>query len=172
MGDINWTDEDETSDEVKAVEEESPDVGELPEANSEGAPDWVRIPDKMKFPRGAQVIFVRFRAELTAAPQKGERQAILWPLSEGDEKHAYMRAQSDPNRAPGQLAKQMIRAIDGHVVNWDGVSDGPGNVDRFWNEIGGRYRMQLIRLYSKLHILNVDEQRDFFEHCVAVRTAG
>lgn len=170
---LEWADDSTEQAEEKSDEsdEQSAALG-LPEASTEGAPQWVKIPKGMKFPRGAPVVFIQFRAHLTASPSKGDRQAILWPLSDGDEKAAYQRAMSDPNRAPGQLAKQMVRSIDGHEVDWSGSPDHPGNIDRFWNEIGGRYRTQLIRLYTKLHILNEEEQRDFFENCVAVRTAG
>ncbi len=32
-----------------------------------------------------------------------------------------------------ELAKQMIRAVDGHRVDWTGQPGSPGHVERFWN---------------------------------------
>lgn len=162
----------EQADAEKKAEAENVLRPDLPEPTEGGAPPWVKIPEGFKFPRGIQVVFVKLRADLTARPEKGDRQAILWALSEADEKAAYNRSMQDPNRAPGQLAKQMIRAIDGHTVDWSGSPDHPGNIDKFWNEMGGKYRSQMIRLWNRLHVLSEDEQRDFFEHCIAVRSTG
>lgn len=154
-----------------AIEPKAERFATLPEATQGGAPPWVKIPEGFKFPRGRQIAFVRFRAEWTDTPEAGERQAILWALTDADEKIALSRAMGDVNRAAGELAKQMVRAIDGYVSDWTGAN-GPANIDQWWNAIGGRCRGMLIRIFTQLHVLNEDERKDFFEHCIALRTAG
>lgn len=152
----------------------------MPAASDDRPPRWVRIPKGLRFPKGRQAVFIRFKAEWTDVPWKGHalvdekgtwRQCIAWALTDADEKMALGRAMSDANRAPGQLAKQMIRAVDGYQADWSG-SPGEGSIDAWWTEIGGRCRTQLIRLYTQLHMLSEDEQKDFFETCIAVRSTG
>jgi hypothetical protein len=152
---------------------------ELPEAEARGAPPWVKIPNGFKFPRGRQVLFLKFRAEWTDAPWKGDeltgldgkwRQCICWPISIGDKKVAFGRAKSDPNRASDELTLQMIRAIDGREVKWDGLPEG--RVEDWWNEIGERCRNLLTKVFLQLHSLDRSQQQDFFENCIAVRTTG
>lgn len=143
----------------------------IPAADDGPLPAWVISPEGLKYPRGRQAYFLRFRGEWTDTPKKGDRQCILWTLNDGDEKMAYARSMGDPNRAMGQLARQMVRAVDGHVVDWSGAPS-PGNIDKWWSEIGGKCRSQIVRLYTKLHILQLEDQKDFFENCVAVRVVG
>jgi hypothetical protein len=148
-----------------------------PPRPSNTAPDWAKIPTvgvdgkPFRFPRGVEVFFVRIRGHLTAARQKGDRILVIWGLSDGDEKLAFQRSISDSNRAITELAKQSVRAIDGHAASWDG-RPGPGNVDQLWREIGGKGRGQLVRLYSQLHVYDAAEQADFFENCVASVATG
>lgn len=144
---------------------------EIPDARAGGAPPWAKIPAGFKFPRGRQVAFLRFRAEWTDTPWKGDRQAIVWTLTDADEKVALGRATGDVNRAASELSKQMLRAIDGHEVDWGGTP-GPGNVDRWWTEIGGKCRQILVRVYTQLHVLSEEERADFFENCIEVRSTG
>jgi hypothetical protein len=153
--------------------EEEPEkpFADLPDARPGGAPGWVKIPEGFTFPRGRQVAFLRFRGTWTDTPDKGERQCILWALTDADEKMALSRAQGDVNRAANELAKQMVRALDGHVADWSG-NPGVGNIDQWWNEIGGRCRGMLVRIFTQLHVLNTEERKDFFEHCIELRTAG
>jgi len=160
---------DDAATEAKAKKDQT--FAPLPEARAGGAPAWVEIPANFKFPRGRQVAFVRFRASWTDTPEKGERQAILWALTDADEKVALSRAMGDVNRAANELAKQMVRAVDGHVADWSG-EPGPANIDRWWNEIGARCRGMLVRIFTQLHVLNEEERKDFFESCIALRTAG
>lgn len=143
----------------------------LPDASDAPLPRWVKVPKDLKFPRGRRVVFVFFHEHLTDAPALGNRQAILWSLTPEDEKFAFTRAMGDANRAPGELAKQMLRAVDGYVADWSGTAS-PGSVDKFWREVGGRYRDLLIRLYAQLHVLSGKEVDDFFENCVAVRSTA
>ncbi len=143
----------------------------IPNARAGGAPQWAKIPSGFKFPRGRQVAFIRFRAEWTDTPWKGDRQAIVWSLTDADEKIGLARAMGDVNRAANELSKQMLRAVDGYEVTWDG-SPGPGNIDRWWTEIGGKCRQILVRVYTQLHVLSEEERTDFFENCIEVRTTG
>jgi len=143
----------------------------LPDARSGGAPKWATVPPNLKFPRGRQVAFIRFKAEWTDAPHRGDRQCIVWGLTDIDEKVALGRAIGDPNRAANELAKQMIRSVDGHVVDWSG-DPGPGNIDQWWREVGGKCRQMLIRIYTQLHVLSEDDRRTFFESCIELRTTG
>jgi hypothetical protein len=117
-------------------------------------------------PPGRQVFFVRLRAGWTDRPDKGDRQCILWSLTEADEKIALRRTRGDVLRASDELAKQMVRAIDGQVVNWTSVSPVT-----FWDEIGGRCRQLLKSHYAKTHVLGAEETADFFANCIAARTA-
>lgn len=141
------------------------------------APDWARIPTQgtdgkpWRFPRGVEVFFVRIRGNLTAARQKGDRILVVWGCSDGDEKLAVQRAMADSNRAITELAKQTIRAVDGHAADWSG-KPGPGNVDQLWRELGGKGRGQVVRLYTQLHVYDAAEQADFFENCVASVATG
>lgn len=158
-----------------APEEDDPSVvapfAELPAARPGGAPAWVKIPEGFKFPRGRQVAFIKFKADWTDTPDKGERQCILWSLTDADEKMALVRARGDVNRAASELAKQMVRALDGFSADWSG-NPGSGNIDTWWNEIGGRCRGMLVRIFTQLHVLSEDERTDFFENCIELRTAG
>lgn len=143
----------------------------IPDARAGGAPPWARLPAGMKFPRGRQVAFIKFKPEWTDAPQNGERQCIVWGLTDIDEKLAFGRAMGDPNRAMGELTKQMIRAIDGVQVDWSG-GGGPGSIDAWWREIGGKCRQMLSRIYTQMNVLPPEEQKDFFENCIELRTTG
>ena len=49
------------------------------------------------------------------------------------------------------MTKQMIRVIDGVDAGWEG---GPGDIDKFWDDMGQRYRHQFINLYAKQHQLD------------------
>lgn len=155
-------DERELGMEAGEADDEEP-AGEIPD---EAAPDWAVLPPELKVPAGRQLYFVRFRAEWTDRPDKGDRQCILWSLTEADEKNALKRTRGDAMRGLDELSKQMVRAIDGKVVNWVGVSPAT-----FWDEIGGRCRQLLKSHYTKTHMLGAEETADFFANCIAVRTA-
>lgn len=129
-------------------------------------PAWCPpIPTGVKIPKGRLAFPMRFREHLTDAPWKGERSFVLWSLSPGDEKLAYSRARGDAARGAAELAKQMIRVVDG--VPATDVRGDAGSVDEFWNEIGGKCRQFLIKWYVQTHVMNEEEQTDFFENCVA-----
>lgn len=143
----------------------------LPETGGDDVPEWALVPQHLKVPRAKQVVFLKFPAALTDAPLKGDRQCIVWTLSDGEEKLAADRCEGKSNRAPAEYSKQMIRAVDGVIVDWS-KTKGPGSLDEFWREIGPKGRNILMRVYTQLHLASDDELRDFFEQCVAVRTAG
>lgn len=137
-----------------------------------GVPAWATPPPPgMKFPRGRQIMFIRIRAELTDAPWKGERQCICWSINLADERLALKRAQGDGLKLTDELAKQMIRAVDGHRANWDGLR-GEDDIEVFWSEIGRKGRTILQRLFTQMHIPDPRQLSDFFENCIAVRTVS
>lgn len=144
--------------------------GDEPVADATEVPDWAIVPPGLKMPPGRQVYFVRFRAAWTDRPSKGERQCILWNLTESEEKHALRRTRGDALRAADELAKQMIRVIDGKPADWTGKDPGSA-VGTFWDEIGGKCRQLLKSHYAKTHMLDTAETADFFGSCIAVRTA-
>lgn len=143
----------------------------LPPARESGAPDWAIVPSGLMVPRGRQVVFLRFPPSITNDMTKGERQAICWSLSDAEEKIASDRCGGNAGRSAIEYPKQMIRAVDGVVVNWS-KPRGPGSVDEFYREIGPKGRNLLARIYTSLHMTTEQELRDFFESCVDVRTAG
>ena len=102
--------------ELKAEEEDEggkDDGGDIPA--------WVReyLPSDFRIPRGAEVMFVRFRSRLTAAPDQGvmtlypkrvltgpgqfkivqreelTRVLVLWPITDAEEKMALKRSGRD-----------------------------------------------------------------------------
>ena len=137
------------------------------------APVWAKIPKGMKFPKGIDVLILRLRPEWTMYPGKGERQIILWQLTDGDQKLAISRAMGDSNRLGIEMTKQMIRAADGMQINWTGDPSAPGiDIDRFWHEIGQKGRSLLHRITNQMCIMSEDEHADFFEHCIAAVRTG
>ena len=136
-----------------------------------GIPSWVKVPPNLVFPDGWQVWFIQFRAEMTNVRRNGDRQAILWALSETDEKRAARRANGIAVRLVDECAKAMIRVIDGRVANWM-KKTGPDSVELFWDEIGGKCRHQLKNIYLQSHTMDAKENARFFDECVAVRTVG
>lgn len=144
---------------------------DLPETSGNEIPDGFEIPKDLRVPKGRQVIFIRIPAKFTDTPEMGDRQIICWPLTDGDEKVATDRADGKTSRLAGELAKQMIRAIDGNVASFM-KSRGPDSLDQFWRDIGSKGRNLLIRLYTKLHLPDEEELNDFFANCIAVRSTG
>lgn len=158
---------------AKKEEEPKKQGFKIPAAEGRRAPKWAKVPKDMKFPRGIQVLFIRIRSDLTMYPSKGDRQVILWALTDGDEKLAIGRSMANAARASVELAKQMVRAIDGERVNWTGDPSAPGtDIDSFWHQIGPKGRNLLQRLFNQLHAMNEDELVDFFENCIGVVSTG
>jgi hypothetical protein len=157
--------EDEAEGDKSPLEKKADDPGD-PDA----IPGWVTFPPQFKMPAGKSIAFMQFRAAWTDRPEKGDRQCILWPLSDADEKLALKRTRGESARTLSELAKQMIKAIDGVKADWTGKA-GPGNVERFWDEVGSKCRQQIQNFYLKTHSLTAEEQADFFLSCLCVRTS-
>ncbi len=147
------------------------------ESSGNQVPAWATIPETgadgqpFRFPKGRKILFLRFRAHLTDVPGRGERQAILWPLSTGDVRFAADRSHGSAVRAADEFVKQCIRAIDGKPVDWT-TGGAANNPDQFWAELGQGYRVQLQRIASQINTLNAKEVRDFLENCVALVIPG
>lgn len=168
-----------TTDEAEGVDpeeqEEAPEApaprAALPASSGDDIPEWALLPATLKVPKARQVVFLRFPPALTGNPLRGERQCIVWTLSDGEEKLANDRTGGSSARAAAEFTKQMIRAVDGVAVDWS-KPKGPGSLDEFWREVGPKGRNMLMRIYTQLHLASDEETRDFFENCVAVRTAS
>lgn len=137
----------------------------------EGLPEWFVAPANFKAPPGRKIVLMRFRAEWTNAPEKGERQIVLWGLTEQEEQFASERAHGKDTRVIGELTKQCIRYIDGQRVDWTMTPGSGVNVGPFWQEIGSACRKLLIHYYVKAHTLTADEQLDFFSNCIVSTTS-
>jgi hypothetical protein len=140
-------------------------------ASPEGGsfPPWVKIPPGLIYPPGRRIVALNFLAKWTDTPKKGDRQCILWPLSENDERLAYQRTRGESAMAMNELAKQMVRAIDGHIITW---GDGqPSDITVWWTEIGAQCRMLVKNAYTKMHTLEAKDLVTFFTECQAVRSA-
>tara|TARA_Y100000034_G_scaffold132468_1_gene195511 strand:- start:94 stop:714 length:621 start_codon:yes stop_codon:yes gene_type:complete len=147
------------------------DEPEFPDAEATNSvPSWVKIPDDLKIPRGTSVGFMKFPSRMTVSPQKGDRQVVIWTLTDLDERVAYDRVQHNVANAANELAKQMIRAIDGVKVNWAAKRGDSNNIHEFWRDIGPKCRHMLVKYYSSTHAMDVEEVTYFLENCVAVRT--
>lgn len=149
-----------------------------------GNPDFVTIPEGAKMPAGWIVTFVRIRGAHTNMPKGGDRWCALWNLTEGDEKLAMKRARGEAGRVIDEFAKQTIRLLgrvadpskqvegEGYMADWGGSLSTPGSVDRFWNEIGGKYRHVLKSIYLKNHTFDTKEHVRFFAQDVSPRSVG
>lgn len=139
------------------------------EVDRSAVPAWVQIPANMEFPPfGVTWTAMRFLAEWTDRPHLGDRQCIVWNLSYGDEKFARRNAKGDAEAVMDEMAKRMIRAIDGEKVNW--TVGHEANPDKFWDEIGKRCRMLLLNHFMKTHQLEQAERLHFLANCLVVRT--
>lgn len=152
-----------------AVDDIDPE-DEVPPEPEGDIPSWVKLPPNFKTKPGRTLYFVRFRAEWTDAAHKGERQCILWNLTDTDEKFAYKRMRGDAARVLDELTKGMIRVVDGEFVDWS--RGHSSNVERFWAEIGSKCRKQLNAIYSKSHSLTDKERADFFGNCLVVASSA
>lgn len=175
LGEI--TEDEPTPEEVEELGEEEGVDAEPDEAPAEagGLPDWVVVPEGLKIPPGAEVIAMRFRAEWTAVPKKGERWCLTWPLTEAEESAALKRTRGDLFRSTPEMAKMTIRVIDGVKADWSAKIIGgvvsKGNVNRFWHEIGPKCRKMLVANYHRTHNLNEEQLQDFLLSCQRSLTA-
>jgi hypothetical protein len=156
--------------EAKAAAADTPGVVKAQDQGD--IPPWLVVPTDARFkvPPNKQVAFMLFKAEWTDRPEKGARQCILWPITDAEEKLAIKATRGEAGRTLTEMSKMMIRAIDGHLAIRTGDL-GPGNVDRFWDDIGGKCRQMITNYYMKTHALSKEEQADFYANCFAVRAA-
>ena len=155
-----------------------------PHGQGGGKPEW---PKGGGFPKGVKVYFAALPvawmrrkeggSEITVSLGGEEarphlcRQVIFWELDIGDTRLAFRRAQGDVNQASEELARQMIRAVDGRpVVTGNPVH--PDSIERFWQDIGPQCRSLFQRLYTTLHHLGERQLLDFFGSCLAARNAA
>lgn len=135
-------------------------------------PEWAEMPAGLNPPKGAPLGFLMFKPEWTRCPEKGARTCIVWSLTDMDERLAFARVRDHLATAANEMAKQMIRAVDGVKVDWSAKEGAPGNLDDFWKEIGPKCRAMVVRYYNRTHMMSPEETADFLSNCVAVRTAG
>lgn len=143
-------------------------------------PDWADVPEGLNFPAGVMLLFVPLQTRLMRKRTGGKpiklkdgttrdcRQVVLWELSLEDQRRAFQRSGGDPNRAADELAIQMIRAVDGHAVDWTSETS-PYHPRRIWSDMGPKLRNLLHRLYTSMHVLGEKEVADFFFNCVEER---
>lgn len=152
------------------VPDDSPLGKEAANPQDESAiPAWSRMPANLAIPPHKQVGFMLFKKEWTGRPDLGDRDIIFWNLSVADEKLAKQAARGGD--ALPELAKRMIRSIDGHKTDWTKGKNAVGSVDRFWEEIGGKCRPLIINSYWKMHSLEVEETAEFFLRYCTYRSA-
>jgi hypothetical protein len=168
---------------LEEIDDQGGDGAVAATADVSGAPEWALVPQSLIMPAGWVVWFLKIPSKDTNAPRKGSllapphddgqlyRQCILWNLTEADEKRASRRAAGNAHRIIDEMAKAMIRVIDGQIASFQ-VTAGPTSVGAWWDEIGGKYRHVLKSIYLRTHTLDEKENTNFFLHCVAPRTVG
>jgi hypothetical protein len=158
------------ADEAQTAREGDDAVAETPAAPGT-LPEWAReaIPADLTIPPGRTVVVMKFLPEWTDAVHKGERTCVMWNLSVGDEKLANQRGGDNYHNNLIEKAKQMIRAIDGRIVDYTGKNP-TANLDTWWNEIGLKCRALVTNHYYRAHSLTTTEKMDFLAHCCVART--
>lgn len=143
-------------------------------APNDARPTWIVLPPgfEQRVPVGKKLAYFRFFADWTDTPHLGDRQCVLWPLTEGEEKRAYERARTDNAQvAMMELSKACIRVVDGHWSDWTGDQSKPGSVQRFVDQIGRRCAREITNWYLRAHVLTGDQRELFFEECVVFGSA-
>lgn len=136
----------------------------------ESLPDWAKeaLPVDLKLPQGGkQIAILRLESGLTDAQAMGDRTIVIWNLTVRDERLARTRARGHADWLYDEYAKRMLRAIDGKAV----LDTASAVVDRFWDEIGSKYRGHLVSWYVRTHNLSDEERLRFFTNNVVIRTA-
>lgn len=139
----------------------------------EGIPEWASLPPGFVIPPNKRLVWMRFRAEWTDFPEKGDRWCLMWQLGVKEERDAYTRAKGDgggEHRALEELAKQAIRIVDGLPVDRTGTSLA-GNVNVWFGEIGTRSRQLVENAYLQAHTLTKEQYMDFFANCFVSNTS-
>jgi hypothetical protein len=140
-----------------------------------GVPDWFRWPQGYEIPedrRGTPATFIRLPTWLTNRPSLGERQCMLLILTPAESTLARARVPNkDRYQTVAELSKQMIRVVDGHVAEFF-RANVPGDVHRFWKEIGPKAQDAIENVYVKMHAMNEEERTNFLASCIETRTVG
>lgn len=172
QGTENWTEED--AQKFLDSARKAAGIADFPtEPTAEDSiPEWATVPANLSPPPGVTMGFLRFKAEWTRVPSKGDRVCIVWSLTDLDERLAFSRVRDNFQTAVNEMAKQMIRAVDGVKVDWNAKSGEPGNLEDFWRDIGPKCRSKVVQYYNRTHMMTAAETADFLESCVVVRTVG
>lgn len=148
------------------------EAAEVDPDGDEGIPEWVKVPEGFKKPpKGKKIIVLRFKAEWTDDPSKGDRQCIVWSLTLSDERNAITRARGVRERLLSEMTMATIRYIDGEPVDWTRRNRAADPVV-FFDEIGPKCRAQLENIYNAQHNLNAEDQLSFFGECLHVVEAA
>jgi hypothetical protein len=114
--------------------------------------------------------------ELEKPEERLCRVLVMWPINLAEERLAAGKAgDGSAGRLQHELAKMMLRAVDGMVVdrggNW-AKDDTLISCDQVWSDLGPKCRPMVIAHYNKLHRLGDADLADFFINCVAVASAS
>lgn len=136
-----------------------------PGAIVQGAPEWAKVPHDLRIPKDVEVGFF-----LVPLPDGSDMQIIMWELSVADERLARARADAlGPGaRLVEEMAKQMMRAIDGRKVDWM----NPLPIESAWERMRSKYRNLFGGYYMKMHQLDDTERTDFFANRVVARRSA
>lgn len=176
-------------DAAKAADEEIPDQGDPDdveanavdvEANAEKLmaefADLGMLPASFASPKGKTPAFMKFPADMTETPWKGDRYCVLWTLSYADEKRAIARSGGQPGGMIPEMTQGMIRVIDGKWTAMSGrtptAAERFEKVSVFWEEIGPGCRQVLETFYINQHNLSMEQKARFFTECVAFRSVA
>jgi hypothetical protein len=142
-----------------------------PQGSRDALPGWAAaaIPADLEVPAGRTLVVMRFRTEWTDRKDKGDRTCVLWNLSVGDEKLANQRGGDNVFVNTMEMAKQMVRAIDGLRVDFTGKVPA-AQLDPWWDEIGKKCRGLIINHFIRAHSLTTSEKMDFLAVCLVART--
>jgi hypothetical protein len=175
---------------------EVPDV--VAASGEDDVPHWAvpYMPPDFRIPRGKEVTFMRFKSAWTDARDKGVltifphkvgqgegacviqreelyRVLVCWPITDAEEKLANKRGQQ--GSALNELAKQMIRAVDGRRVDWTGgwarEPEMLVNPEAVWKELGPKCRGPIKTIYHRMHNLTDEELATFLLNCLVVVNA-
>ncbi len=153
----------------------------LPAIRDGGPPENFPVPAGLIIPRERSVVYAWLRARWTPQPNVGIsrpgyegkwRCFIAWELTDGEERVALKRVLGEPERTRGELAKQMIRAVDGYKADWAADNRNPGGIDNWWTTVGPKCRAIIMGIYDRMHHMGAADQIDFFESCIEHAMGG
>lgn len=172
-----------TPEEEAAVEAEASPEGlggaDLPEdvaaqqavEDEPNIPAWAKVPGDLVVPPWKTVGYLLFPPWLTGRPDLGDRTCVTWGLSVVDERLARQATRGDGTRTYEEMAKRMIRSIDGVKADWTGRKGHRGDVNKFWEEVGNKARLFLVNQYLQTHNPTTEETARFFLECVVYRSS-